>query len=455
LALSGLRGNRSWNLLLGGGTVSSIGDYVFDTTMVLWIGTVIAKGQAWAPVAVSGVLIAAAVPAILVGPLAGVFVDRWNRRRIMLVSEVCRAVLCLLLLPLAWPSVTGHIDRPAELALIYVAIFGLNTFGQFANPARFTLLFSIVDAADQAQASGLTMASQALAGIIGPPIAAPLLFVFGVQWALVIDAVSYVVSFAAIILVTFPVGAVTPTAGQEHPSFVSEFCAGVRFFAKSNLLIAMALGAVIATLGTGVINSLNVFFVTDNLHVAAKWYGTLGLADGIGAILGALATGIVVAKISPKRVFWGGLVVAGILVVAYSRTSTLIAAIAVLVLIGMVVGSLNGAIQPLILGATPQEMLGRVIAVINPLQQIASVTSIAVAGVLASTALRNLHAHFAGMTFGPYDTLFTVAGLLFIAGGLASIPLLRSADSPATSPAPETTPVTAVALSDEPEPLDG
>lgn len=455
MALSGLRGNRSWNLLLGGGTVSSIGDYVFDTTMVLWIGTVIAKGQAWAPVAVSGVLIAAAVPAILVGPLAGVFVDRWNRRRIMLVSEVCRAVLCLLLLPLAWPSVTGHIDRPAELALIYVAIFGLNTFGQFANPARFTLLFSIVDAADQAQASGLTMASQALAGIIGPPIAAPLLFVFGVQWALVIDAVSYVVSFAAIILVTFPVGAVTPTAGQEHPSFVSEFCAGVRFFAKSNLLIAMALGAVIATLGTGVINSLNVFFVTDNLHVAAKWYGTLGLADGIGAILGALATGIVVAKISPKRVFWGGLVVAGILVVAYSRTSTLIAAIAVLVLIGMVVGSLNGAIQPLILGATPQEMLGRVIAVINPLQQIASVTSIAVAGVLASTALRNLHAHFAGMTFGPYDTLFTVAGLLFIAGGLASIPLLRSADSPATSPAPETTPVTAVALSDEPEPLDG
>ena len=126
-----------------------------------------------------------------------------------------------------------------------------------------------------------------------------------------------------------------------------------------------------------------------------------------------------------------------------------------LVLIGMVVGSLNGAIQPLILGATPQEMLGRVIAVINPLQQIASVTSIAVAGVLASTALRNLHAHFAGMTFGPYDTLFTVAGLLFIAGGLASIPLLRSADSPATSPAPETMPVAAVALSDEPEPLDG
>ena len=450
--MSGLRSNRSWNLLLAGGTISSTGDYVFDTTMVLWIGTVIAKGQSWAPVAVSGVIIAAAVPAILIGPLAGVFVDRWDRRRIMLVSEICRAVLCLALLPLAWPSVAGHVGRPAELILIYVVVFGLNAFGQFANPARFTLVFSIVDPADQAQASGLGMASMALAGIIGPPIAAPLLFVFGVQWALVIDAVSYIVSFAAIVLVSFPAGVVAPTAGQEHAGFVSEFRAGIRFFATSNLLIAITIGVVIATLGTGVINSLNVFFVTDNLHVAAKWYGTLGLADGIGAVLGALATGVVVAKIAPKQLFWSALVAGGILVVAYSRMSVLIAAIVLLVLIGMVVGTLNGAIQPMVLGAVPQEMLGRVVSVFTPLQQLATITSTAVAGVLAGTALRNLHAHFAGMTFGPYDTLFTVAGLLFIAGGLASIPLLRSADSPATL-APAAASVTG-GIPDEPESLD-
>jgi sugar phosphate permease len=142
-------------------------------------------------------------------------------------------------------------------------------------------------------------------------------------------------------------------------------------------------------------------------------------------------------------------VVAGILVVVYSRMSVLIAAIAVLVLIGMVVGTLNGAIQPLILGAVPQEMLGRVVAVFNPLQQVATVTSTAVAGVLASTALHNLHAHFAGMTFGPYDTLFTFAGLLLIAGGLASIPLLRSADTPAAAPTPEAPPAAAATVSDE------
>jgi MFS family permease len=421
--MSGLRANRSWSLLLTGGTISAVGDFVFDTTMVLWIGTVIAKGQSWAPAAVSGVLIAVAVPAIVIGPVAGVFVDRWDHRRIMLVSEVGRGILVLALLPLAWPSVADRVGRPTELTLIYLVLVSVSCFSQFAGPARFTLLFAVVDEADRAQASGLTMASQALAGIVGPPLAAPLLFVTGVQWALVINAASYAVSFVTIFLLKRPAEEEVPR--QAHDSFLREFRAGLRFFASSRVLIAMAIGVVIATLGTGVMNSLNVFFVTNNLHVASKWYGTLGAADGIGAVLGAAATGIVAARIAPKRIFWGGLMITGILVVGYSRMTVLIAAIVLLALVGLVVGTLNGAIQPLVLEATPPSMLGRVVAVINPLQQIATVLATAVAGLLASTVLHGLHASFAGMTFGPYDTLFSVAGLLFIAGGLASIPLLR------------------------------
>jgi MFS family permease len=157
--MAGLRSNRSWTLLLTGGTVSSVGDYVFNTTVVLWIGTVIAKGQSWAPAAVSGVLLAAAIPAIFVGPAAGVFVDRWNRRRIMLVGDACRTVLTLALLPLAWPSVTGHISRSAELIAIYAVLVAASCFSQFFNPAKFAVLFSMVDEADRARAGGVAMST--------------------------------------------------------------------------------------------------------------------------------------------------------------------------------------------------------------------------------------------------------------------------------------------------------
>jgi sugar phosphate permease len=119
--------------------------------------------------------------------------------------------------------------------------------------------------------------------------------------------------------------------------------------------------------------------------------------------------------------------------------TVLLAAIVLLALVGLVVGTLNGAIQPLVLEATPPSMLGRVVAVINPLQQIATVVATAVAGLLASTALHGLRASFAEMTFGPYDTLFSVAGLLFIVGGLASIPLLRPAPGSARAGEPEVT----------------
>jgi sugar phosphate permease len=171
--------------------------------------------------------------------------------------------------------------------------------------------------------------------------------------------------------------------------------------------------------------------------VAVKWYGTMGAADGIGAVIGGAATGMSAARIAPRRIFWGGLVLTGVLFVAYSRMSLLPLALVLLFLIGVVVGTLNGAVTPLILGATPQEMLGRVVSVLTPLQQVATVSSAAVAGFLASTVLRHLHASFAGMTFGPYDTLFSVAGLLFIVAGLASIPLLRSAPDPAPPAQPE------------------
>jgi MFS family permease len=453
--MAGLRSNRSWTLLLTGGTVSNVGDYVFDTTMVLWIGTVIAKGQSWAPAAVSGVLLSAAIPAIFVGPAAGVFVDRWNRRRIMLVGDACRTVLILALLPLAWPSLTGHIGRSAELTLIYAVLLAASCFSQFFNPAKFAVLFGMVDEADRARAGGLAMSTGAVAAIIGPPIAAPLLFVFGVQWALIINALSFVCSFVTIALVKLPAAAPGPAAAPDPAavpdaasapdpaavpdpaaesvthSFFGEFRAGVRFFATSRVLIAIAIGVVIATLGTGVINSMNVFFVTDNLHVAVKWYGTMGAAEGIGAVLGGAATGMVAARIAPRRIFWGALVLTGILCVVYSRMTLLPPALVLLFLTGAVVGTLNGALTPLVLGATPQEMLGRVVSVINPLQQVATVSSVAIAGLLASTVLRQLHASFAGMTFGPYDTLFSIAGLLFIAGGLAAIPLLRPAPDPA------------------------
>src|SRR5262249_33016569 len=89
--------NRDYALPWGGQLISTLGDFVFDTTLIVWIATQLAVGQPWAPLAVSGVLIAATAPFLLIGPLAGVFVDRWDKRWTLMTMDMARAVLILLL----------------------------------------------------------------------------------------------------------------------------------------------------------------------------------------------------------------------------------------------------------------------------------------------------------------------------------------------------------------------
>src|ERR1700730_2707138 len=85
--------NRNYAKLWYGQAVSAVGDCVFGTTLVLWVSQVLASGRAWAPAAVSGILVAAAAAFALIGPVAGVFVDRWNRKSTMMRTEVIRAAM--------------------------------------------------------------------------------------------------------------------------------------------------------------------------------------------------------------------------------------------------------------------------------------------------------------------------------------------------------------------------
>ena len=87
-----LLANRNFVLLWLGQAISRLGDTVFDFTLLLWIAAVLARQEPWAPLAVSGVLVAQTLPMILVGPVAGVFVDRWDKRRLMLWMDLLRAL---------------------------------------------------------------------------------------------------------------------------------------------------------------------------------------------------------------------------------------------------------------------------------------------------------------------------------------------------------------------------
>jgi MFS family permease len=425
----GLLRNRNFALLWIGRTISVLGDYAFDTTLILWIGVIIAKGQPWAPLAVSGVLVATSIPIFLIGPIAGVFVDRWEKRHTMLWMDALRAILIASLLlaanlvPLPFFS-AGKMPASWQLGMIYTIVFLASTCAQFFNPSRLALIGDLVPEAQRAQASGLTQVSLSIAGIVGPPLAAPVLFAFGVQWALIVNALSFVASFAAILAIQAPKAARSVQPGQKG-NFLREFAEGIRFFAGNRVLVTILVAILIAILGAGAINALGVFFITDNLHTPANLFGLLDAIMGIGVITGAILASSFAQRLGVVRTFWASAVMLGALFVVFARMTSLVPALVLTLVMGVFQASLNVAVNPLILHVTPRELVGRISSVLDPSISLVTILSVAIAGSLASTVLHGLHATVLGMTFGPIDTLFTFAGLLILLGGLYALVNLR------------------------------
>ena len=201
-------------------------------------------------------------------------------------------------------------------------------------------------------------------------------------------------------------------------------------------LVGLLVLIVVAQLGTGAMNALDVFFVTRNLHAAPKYFGFLAVAEGIAAIIGGLTARTMVRWIGAKTLTCLGAIFGGLFVLLYARQTTLAAGLVLIALAIIPFTMLNAAISPLILKVTPPHYLGRVGAVIAPASALSSMVSMAVAGLLASTVLRTFHASVIGIRMGPIDVIFTVSGLLIVVAGLLSFAALPAALPVATDQTP-------------------
>ena len=414
--------NRNFALLWWGQAISSVGDYAWDTALVLWVASFLVVGQSWAPLAVSGVVLAATIPQIVVGPLAGVFVDRWDKRQTMIRMAALQAIFAVLLvLPAADFSLPliGHVQLPLfwRLGVIFADVALLAIFAQFFIPAQLALIKDIVRPARQDQALEVFQAIQGLSVIIGPPVAALLVFGLGVMWALVLNALSFVVVFLASRAIQSPPSALSVTPG-ETGHFMREFLDGLKYVAGHVVLRTILVAEVLTWLGFGALQSLGYFFITENLHAPASDYGVFGADFGVGAIVGAVLVAVIGQRIGLARLLWTALVASGLFVIVMSHLTNFYIALGAAFLFGVTATSVIVTASPLALDSTSREYVGRVTAVINPVGRLAALVSVALAGSLVSTVLQGFHASLLGLNFGPVDTIFGGFGFLAVLGGL-------------------------------------
>ncbi len=415
--------NRNYALLWSGQAISNVGDYVFSTALVLWIGAVLAPGQAWAPLAVSGVLAAQYVPPLLVAPVAGVFVDRWPKRPTMVHMDALRATVigALVIVPMVPNAAVPPLWKVAAMC---GAVFIESAASQFYGPARFTLVEDVVDEPHRAQAIGLSQATLGLAVVVGPALAALLVFTVGVEWALAGDALSFVVALLTVLAIQPPASAgERATPGRRR--FLRELRDGLRVLTSTRPLVAVLAAILFSMLGLGTMMALGYFFLTENLHAPAALYGALSATFGIGAIVAGATYSLLAQRINMARLLWISMLALGVVMVLLARAASVVPAFGLALLFGPAFAGVNVATGPLVMSAAPREFVGRVSSALNPVESLATLMALVGAGYLDSTVLRGFHRSLFGIPFGPVDTCFTLAGIVTFIGGLLVFAYLR------------------------------
>ncbi|NIV39885.1 MAG: MFS transporter, partial [Anaerolineae bacterium] len=255
-------------------------------------------------------VISSALPMLVLGPIAGVFVDRWDRKRTMIVADILRALLVLLALT---------VKTPDQVWVYYVVGFLMSCVSRFFFPAQNAALPLVVtDKDDLLAANGLMQIVQTLGLLIGPALAGFSIGIWGEQVAFLVDSGTYLVSALAIVTMTIP----RTTAGRQDASGTgsqisvvwAELRDGVTYLFGSRTMVGILLCLAVVQLGIGAINVIWVPFMQRTFGLGPEGLGAVDTAQGLGMALGALVLGFFAARFTKRKLAGWSIVFIGAMI---------------------------------------------------------------------------------------------------------------------------------------------
>lgn len=271
-----LKSNRNYRFTWSGQVVSEIGDN-FNNVAVF----ALALANTRSGLVVMGIMLSRAIPAIMAGPIAGVALDRFDRKRIMIASDLIRAAVAICFI-FAIPK--GH------TWLLYV-LSGLLMFASpFFTSGRSAILPTIANQHELHTANSLTQTTQWMTLTIGAFLGGASIMGFGYKWAFTFNALSFVFSAACISQLRAIRGAFraerTALAEDKVVRPWHEYTEGLRYMRASPLILGIALVGVGWASGGGAAQILFSLFGELVFNRGAAGIGYLWAAAGVGLLVG-------------------------------------------------------------------------------------------------------------------------------------------------------------------------
>jgi MFS family permease len=350
--------------------VSILGDFlavfgVINLITFKWHGT---------PLQVTNVMIAFIIPLAMVGPLAGVFVDRWNVKRTMILSDLIRAVLIVGLV---------FVTR---LEQIYVVFFLVSAVSSFFGPAQSVTLRTLVPLNGLMSANALMSQAFYTMRIIAPAAAGLLVYWLGYSSCFYLDTASFV--FSAALLSTIAIVRMVNTKDAPEKtvgSLMKDYTAGSRFILTHPAISFVMIAMMTAMFVLSCFSPLISVYVRDQLHAGTRAFGIISAMVGVGLILGTQVVNAVAKGYSKKYVALSGVVglAFATLVLALFQTPWL-AGLSMLG-IGFAIAFIVVPAQTLMQQETPQDMLGRVSSSFMAVFSLSQLLGLLLSGSLANS----------------------------------------------------------------------
>lgn len=342
---------RDFRLLWSGSVVSALGTAIGGVVLA-WV----VFSASHSPLAIALLGVVGFLPTVLFGLLAGAFVDRLDRRRLMLACDVARLVTLGALAAYTW--VFG-----VNLVALLGAAAVVATFSTIFRPATNAAIPRLVREPDFADANGVLMSGTTIAGFVGSPIGGGLVVLVGVVGGLLANALTFGFSAAMIFLMTIPILArADEPAAERRPSLLSEVREGLDYLRSQPALLSVTLSGLVANFFLSMFFTFLVVFASARLDLGATGFGILLAANAGGWGLGGILPGRLGTLRAPGLWYAGAWTLAGLFVVLIGLSTTLVPAVVGSLAFGILGGIGNTTFFSAVQSTVPPQLLGRYFA---------------------------------------------------------------------------------------------
>ncbi|MNB71726.1 putative multidrug-efflux transporter [compost metagenome] len=394
--ISALWRNRRFLLLLGSFAISIFGSTFHSIALNLWVLQTTGSATMMAVITVSNLLLSS-----FLGSIAGTFADRWNRRTIMLVSDLSSACIVL--------GLAFAISRHGMPFIVVVIMSCLATVcSLFQSPAYQSSIVSVVGKEHVQKAVGILNLSENICRTIGFSAGGVFVTAFGAPDAFLFNGATFVISFLLILGVgAIPLSARVNTPAREERKFFQDLADGVRYIWRFPFARSVVIMLPVLTLLFMPSMMLTQVMAVKVWHASPSQFGLMEASIPLGYMIGSGMILLLGSRMKRRGLLvMTGLTILGPLYVLLSMSNSAVAAIPVILLIGFVFSLCTMLINIILRLEVSEELQGRVFGVLSSVMSIAPSVGL--------TAISYLSDQFAP---GP---VMGVIGLLLLMFALAS-----------------------------------